>query len=510
MRNTHQDRPHLTESPTSSLSTDAARRAARNIGAIALAQIVSKGTLFIWQLVLIPILGKTAYGVYTTVTAFFLIGVAVASFGMGNIVIREVARRTSLAGKYLGATLFLQTILALLAYVGVNAAAALGDYTPEVRGFVAIAGLSLFVDQLGTMVYEQLLARERMVTTSLVEIGTVVGRIILTAIALLAGWSLIGVYGATILSGLARALVLWGALLRDGVRPEFPLDRPLVRRLLADATPLALVAFVNQAYSQLDRLVTGRLIPEGVAYLGAAFIIIVGMVELLSTTVLIAVFPIMSRTYAENPAVFRTLVTKLAFFTLLIVLPITLALSIFSGTFTLVFGEDFSPTADILRLMVWYGLLAMVSNVFAQALLVQNRQRVTLVVRAAGLAINLVLLLILLPMFGVRGAPLATITAEALVLAALMTLFWRQTSDGITPPTSVAKIARLLIAGVLAAAAMLLLGSVHFIAGIVGGLLVYVAAVLMLRVLQPDDWALARRMIEAMPGGGLIARWLPG
>ncbi|MCA9910008.1 MAG: oligosaccharide flippase family protein, partial [Anaerolineae bacterium] len=301
----------MSESSASSISTDAARRAARNVGAIALAQIVSKGALFAWQLVLIPLLGKSAYGIYTTVTAFFLVGVAVASFGMGNIVIREVARRTALAGKYLSATLFYQTILALVAYLGINAVAALGDYTPEVRGFVAVAGLSLFVDQLGTMVYEQLLAREQMVTTSLVEIGTVIVRIVLTALALVAGLGLVGVYAATILSGLARALVLWRALLADGVRPEFPLDRALVRNLFADATPLALAAFVNQAYTQLDRLVTGRFIPEGVAYLGAAFIIIVGMVELLSTTVLIAVFPIMSRTYSENPVVFRALVSRL-------------------------------------------------------------------------------------------------------------------------------------------------------------------------------------------------------
>ncbi|MCA9911323.1 MAG: hypothetical protein KC519_21870, partial [Anaerolineae bacterium] len=64
--------------------------------------------------------------------------------------------------------------------------------------------------------------------------------------------------------------------------------------------------------------------------------------------------------------------------------------------------------------------------------------------------------------------------------------------------------------GGLAAAAMLLLGSLHFILGIVGGLLVYAVAVLLLRVLHADDWALLRRLIEAMPGGGLVARWLPG
>lgn len=498
----------MSESSSSSISADAARRTARNIGAIALAQIVSKGALFVWQLVLIPLLGKSAYGIYTTVTAFFLVGVAVASFGMGNIVIREVARRTSLAGKYLGATLFYQTILALVAYLGINAVAALGDYTPEVRGFVALAGLSLFVDQLGTMVYEQLLAREQMVTTSLVEIGTVIVRIVLTALALVAGWGLVGVYAATILSGLARALVLWRALLADGVRPEFPLDRALVRNLFADATPLALAAFVNQAYTQLDRLVTGRFIPEGVAYLGAAFIIIVGMVELLSTTVLIAVFPIMSRTYSENPAVFRALVSRLAFYTLLIVLPITLVLSIFAHTFTLVFGADFLPTADILRVLVWYALLAMVANVFAQALLVQNQQRITLGVRAAGLTINLGLLLFLLPRFGVRGAPLATASAEALVLLALVWLFWRL-GRGDAPVIRAGQIARLLIAGGLAAAAMLALGGVNFVLGIAGGLLIYAIAVLVLRVLHTDDWALLRRLIEAMPGGALIARWLP-
>ncbi|MCA9910009.1 MAG: polysaccharide biosynthesis C-terminal domain-containing protein, partial [Anaerolineae bacterium] len=120
---------------------------------------------------------------------------------------------------------------------------------------------------------------------------------------------------------------------------------------------------------------------------------------------------------------------------------------------TLVFGADFLPTADILRVLVWYGLLAMVSNVFAQALLVQNQQRITLGVRAAGLTLNLGLLLFLLPRFGVRGAPLATASAEALVLLALVWLFWRL-DRGAAPVIRAGQIARLLIAGGLAAAAM--------------------------------------------------------
>src|SRR5262245_41653204 len=94
-----------------------ARRAARNATAIAAASIVGRGVQFGWQLILAPWLGVSVYGVYGTVGALMAVGASIANFSMGTIVVRDVARYPERAGKYLTATLFLQTVLALIAYL---------------------------------------------------------------------------------------------------------------------------------------------------------------------------------------------------------------------------------------------------------------------------------------------------------------------------------------------------------------------------------------------------------
>jgi O-antigen/teichoic acid export membrane protein len=484
--------PILTDTSATLTAADA-RRAARNAGAIALAQIVSKGTLFVWQIILIPLLGLTAYGVYGTVAALFLVAATVAAFGIGTIVTRDVARQPTAAGRYLTATLFLQTLFSLLAYVGMNAAAWLLGYETDVRAYVAIAALSLFIDQLGSIFYDQLLARERMVTISLVDILMIVGRVALTALLLWAGWGLLGVYIATLSGGILRALLLGAALWRSGVRPTFPLDRMVARGLLRDGTPVALGTVVGQAYSQMDRLLTATLISvEAVGHLSVPLLILTGMTELLSSTVLIAVFPLMSRVYSpdEATATFRKLVEKLAFFTLLVTLPVTLCVSLFAHALPQVFGADYIESVPVLRALAWYGLLAMVANVYALALLVQNRQSSSLFIRGGGLLLHLALLLALLPRIGIVGAPLASLLSQALVLAALVWLFRRGAQVNAAPAAT--QLARLLVAGALAAAVMLTLGGVHVLVGAAAGLGVYAGAVLALGVLGADDWALIR------------------
>ena len=297
------------------LSGNEARRAARNAGAIAAARIVSSAAQFGWQLILARALGEAAFGVYGAVGALFAIGVTITAFGMSPIVIRDVARRPEQAGRYLSATLVVQTILALVAYAGINGAA-LG-YGDMLRAYVAIAGLSLFIDLLGNLAYDQLLAQERMVATSVIEVAHILLRIGLAGLALLAGYGLPGVYVATIVSGAIRSALLWVLLRRTGVRPLFPLDGAILRPLLLNSAPLMLSAFINIVYLQIDKLLTTSILTEAdTGHLNAAAVIIYGVVDILSTTILIAVFPMMARAYRGDglDETFRFMVVKLSFF----------------------------------------------------------------------------------------------------------------------------------------------------------------------------------------------------
>ena len=487
------------------LSGNDAQRAARNVSVLIIASMISKGLLFIWQLILVRLLGDFDYGVYGTVGALMAVAASISSFSMGLIVIRDVARAPAQAGKYWSAMMVWQTVLALLAYVGMNGFAV--GYSETVRAFAALAGINLFIDLFGNMGHDLLLAREAMLKTSLVEVAHIILRISLAALALSLGWGLLGVYAAAIASGLMRSAALVWLNWRDGLRPQFPFDRRIGMPLLVNSAPLALSAFLTQAYQHTDKLMTTGILGEvSTSYLTAAFVIHFGIIELFSTTVLVAAYPMLSRYYeaGENP-LFGMMIEKLSLYMVIMTLPLALTISIFADDITAPFGLEFAPTAGILRLLVWYTMLTMIGNVFSKAMLIQNRQRRLLLCRAVSLLFNIALNAMLLFGWGdPRGAAIASITAEALMLGLLI---WSFRTVGWQWRKIAASIRLLLGIAALAALVMLALRGLNFIVAMGLGLGIYISAVLYGPALGEDDRAILYRLASATPGGAVVLRW---
>ncbi len=495
--------------PAPELGADDARRAARNIGVLMAASIFSKGLLFGWQILLAPWLGPTQYGIYNTVIALFALGTAVANFGIGPIAIREVAANPRRGGQYASAMLFSQTGLALVGYLLILSSGALAGYSDVILAYTAIAGISLILDIFGSISNDLLLAQERMVITSAVEIGQIVLRVLLAGVALALGYGLLGIYIATIIVSILRAVALWAVQWRSGMRPEWPVQQEIIAPMLVNAAPLALAAFLTLAYQHADKLMTTALIGvTNTGYLGPAFLINFGLTELLGTTILTAMFPLMSRAYqVDRSELFGWLVQTLTRFMLIVGLPLALILSIFADdviAFIYRTGE-YAATAGILRILIWYTLLSLLSSVLARGLLVQNRQRRTLLLRIFSLGLNITLNAILLSRTGdVRGAAVASVFAESLMLAGLALSFrasgfdWGQVLGGT---------ARVLAIGAIAALVMIVLGQTHWMLGMVSGAVVYAAGVIWGGVLASADWDLLYRLVAALPGGGFIRRY---
>lgn len=498
----------------------ASRRVARNAAALAIASIASKGALFLWQLVLARLLSQSALGSYFTILGMLAIAATIPEFGMGLIVLRDVAQKRALAGKMLTVTLVVQLLLASVAYGGLILAGLLLGYDEVIHSLLPLAGLSLFIDLLGNMVYNQLLAREQMIVPAVVSVVHVFVQIGLVGLALLGGLGLVGLYGATVAASALRALIFWITLTRVGVRTVWPLDRTVMWGLLANGLPLAINSLLGMAYQHIDKIITTAVIgEENTALLGAAFILVVGMVELLSTTVLVAVFPMMSRQYGDGQRdAFDFLVEKIAFLTLVISVPIGVGVSVLASPIVaLLFPADYIATTDVLAILIWFGVITMASAVFAQVLMIQNRQTRLLVIRAGGLMFNVLLVIVLLPRLGTPGAAVSSVTAEIVILTFLLRQWdvdgqhWRRLRP---------RLLRLAVAGLVMALVMLLLRAagtsssetvqqVLLLTAPVAGGLAYLVLVGLLGVIAPDDRGFIRQVLVSMPGGSLVARLWP-
>jgi O-antigen/teichoic acid export membrane protein len=170
----------------------------------------------------------------------------------------------------------------------------------------------------------------------------------------------------------------------------------------------------------------------------------------------------------------------------------------------LLFGADYTRTADVLQVLIWYTVVTMVANVFSQALLIENRQRRILAIRCGSLLINIALNLILLPQVGVQGAAIASLTAELIALTAMVRSFsfapdwWqRMIHHG----------GRLALAGGVLVGVVFTLREVHpILAGAIGAP-AYITLVFVTGAIAKDDWDLIYRLAIAMPGGAIIRRY---
>jgi O-antigen/teichoic acid export membrane protein len=311
----------------------------------------------------------------------------------------------------------------------------------------------------------------------------------------------------TLIAGLVRTAVYWAVLVRFNIRPDFPLDRAVARALVINGAPIAITSFLSLAYMHADKLITTAMIGEkSTGQLTAGFVIVFGVIELLSVTVMVAVFPLMSRTYASGQReMFDFMIEKLSFFNLILSLPIAIYVSLLAVPLSAwLFGAGYTKTADVLQILIWYTVVTMVGNVFSKALLVQNRQARLMIIRTGGLVLNVALNVVLLPSIGVPGAALATLIAESVILVVIVRSFifprdwWVRVLN---------HLGRMAVAALLLAGTVLMLREAHPLLAAIVGVPVYGAAVLVTGVIGKDDWDLIYRMAIAMPGGTVIGRY---
>lgn len=503
---------------TDSVSADTTRNVARNAAALAIASIISKGMLFFWQLILARLLTPAEYGIYGTLGGMLVIAAVIPDFGMGIIVIRDVAQRRDQAGQYLTTTFTMQPLLALVAYILLLGAGYLFGYEVEILALLPLAGLTLFADLLGNMVHNQLLAHEQMVIPSIIGVVHIVLLIGLVFVTLTGGGGLVGLYWATIAAALLRAIFYWLALFRYHVQLKWPLNRVILRLLMVNGAPIMASSFMSLAYQHVDKIVmTATIGPESTALLMAAFILVSGVVELLNTTILVAVFPMMSQQYgAGDYEAFNFLVDKLSFLTLVITVPVGVAISVLaSDMIALLFSPEYTRTTDILQILIWFGVVMMYGNVFAQMLLIQNRQIRLFLIRAVGLLLNVVLLLVLLPRIGPAGAAVSSVVAQLLILVLLLAqwnmfgAYWRR----VGPRIGRMLVVSVIMAGVMLGIRTLLPVDVGFVRllGVLGALmmggLVYAGLAWFGGVIAPEDRRFIRQVLLSMPGGSLVERW---
>ena len=403
----------------------AARRVARNAGALTVSRVAVLGLNFATWVHLARTLAPEGFGVLsfgTAVLAYFLLAV---SLGFDEFTIREIARDArrvqSLAADVLGARLAIAAA-AISLYLGVVLWL---DQAPAARLALALLAVHLLVRAIRLdWVYQ---GTERM---GVIALRDAVSALLTVTFALtvvrgpddlpLAAAALVV---APLLSNAALAI----AYVREHGRPRLRLRADTLKPILTAAIPLAAATFVSEIYYSLDRVMLEALRTTAeVGLYGAAYKVL-GLALAPSAVLAPAFFPALANALGD-PARMRVVSRTYARLMLIVGVPLAVVGPFVSAELlSLLYGADYTPVASSLTLLFANGAVIYIAMSFGIPLLAWDRQVAYLKAVLVGGVANVGLNIWLIAPYGPAGAAAATLLSELAVLVAIGWLYWRET-----------------------------------------------------------------------------------
>ncbi len=474
--------------------TSTVRRVAKNSIAPIILNLFNQVILMAFAALMARIVGPTGNGRYYTAVLIFGCFEIVANFGLDMYLMREGARDRANARR-----LFLNAIaLRVLLFLAVIPALALFMLGRQMLGTplvtetlwtVALLYAGLLPGSLANNLAALFRACEKHEYPAAIQTTTAIMQVTLGTLALVGGLGIVGLAGASILTNLATLAILailaqrtiWPTLPRAQVRVEWPLLRVMLMEnwpLMASLLLQALFPFVNGLMLQNY---------QGDAVMGwydaaRKWLTALNVIPSLFT---FAIFPVMSRQAAQDRSGLRRSYSLSVKLLTMLALPIAV-LTTLSARFLVgvLSGAAFLPHgAIVLQILIWSAVFGWINSLTNFVLIALNRQRYVLLASGARVLFTIVANLLFVRAFSYVASGWIMVAGEFLLVLLFYAdlrrhvgavgwgrLLWRTTW------------AALVMGGVAWGLSLLSLSL-----ALAAGVLVYPAALVLLRALTPEE-----------------------
>lgn len=467
-------------------------RALRNTIIVLTAKVIARLIALVTVLYMIRRLGPASYGSFTVLVNLTAIVSVVLDLGFNVLFVREGARDHGQIQRYLRNVMSLRLVMSAVSLVLLIALV-----VPLGLGNLLLPGFVLMVlTSYSTLLRNGLYAVQQL---GFEAIGVVLESIILLGLILYGGTTQQGVayyvwayaaqyafscvYFAIVLAAKRIAVIGWR------------FETPFLREWFWKGLPFALTFVLTILYFRIDQpLIYALRSPSDAGLYGAAYKPIESLL-FIPITFLSVVFPVLSVYHRERRAEMLDAVNRFYKALLLMGWPISIGIFVLARPLTpLLLGHDYLRSEPALRVLALALGFAFVNNTFIGALNASDRQSSFTWAAGWSLVANVAFNLTLIPLFGYVGASWATVLTEIVLGVAGWILTARHV--GRVPVFSLS--ARVLLAGLVMGVAVSPLSNVDGLmvaVPIAAGVVVYGAAVLLLRALNGEEIAWARRAL---------------
>jgi PST family polysaccharide transporter len=392
--------------------------AVSNAAWIGFEKIGRMGLSLVVGILVVRQLGPDRYGSYSYVLAWATFFGPLALFGIGENTVRHLVAMPDAEGRILGTAAALRVgsclTAALLTFV---AFAASGTHAGATFGELGVACMALAAYPL--LVVEpffQSQSRARVITVCGLGSGLLVAAVKVAGIAAQA--PVVFFVAAHAIESLFLAGSLMAAYVMTTKPPRgWQFDGQIARTLWQEAAPMIIGGFAIVVYNQSDLVLLGMMLDSPVEvgkYAAACRVSTMWM--FIPLAILTSAAPFLYRAQATDQSIYEQRLVRVTSLVMGVAYACCAVIAIFpTAILRLLFGEEFAPAAEALRVHVWSNVFSILGVAQTSWVLGNKLLWVILQHTILGAVVNLALNIFVIPRYGAVGASWTTVIAMATV-----------------------------------------------------------------------------------------------
>ncbi|MAG15601.1 hypothetical protein CMO88_00915 [Candidatus Woesearchaeota archaeon] len=384
------------------------------------ADVISRLLSFSLFLVIARTLGKTGLGDYSFIFAFTGLFWVFNDLGISTLFVREAAKDLKKADylfkNVLSIKILLVTLVALATIIGANFTSVSANLALPIY----VVALAVFFQSFKDLSFSVFQAHQRMLFVGIARSLEMLLLVVLGILALLAGYGLLGLAFAFLISYFL-IFVLSAFAVRKLITIRFGFDFDFQKKFVKSSMPFWFTGLFIAIYFRIDTVMIAFFRGSAETGLYNASYRLLDALYFVPAAVINAIFPAMSRLYVENKAVLRSLYRKFFYYLLAIALPMGVGVTLLAERLILfIYGSEFSGSNIALQVLIWALVAVFLSSITGHLLNAVHKQLLFTLTTAFAAALNIGLNLFFIPYWGYMGAAASTLITELVVLLGLL------------------------------------------------------------------------------------------
>ncbi len=361
-------------------------------------------------------LGPERYGVLNYVLSFVTIMAFLASFGIDNIIPRDIMKHPEEKEDIINTAFSLKLIGGLVVVI-LTSIFSIFVVKSDNYTNILIFIYSLQMIFLSTSVVESYFVTQ--VKNRYIFIGQFISTILVSTLKLFLIYTSMGTgwfIASLLFEGLVYALVLLLIFRKNGHVLKLKMRLNLAKEMLLDSWPFILNSAFAIIYTRIDQVMIGKMLTGHSLGIYAAGVKPSEVWYFIPGLICTSIFPAIMNAKIADEKIYKDRVKKLLYFIIVLSAAVALFEFIFAKSIVLfLFGVAYMEAVNIVRIYTWAGVAVSALIIIQQYLIIENKTVIIMVSSLVGAAANVILNMIWIPKYGIIGSAYATLLSYTII-----------------------------------------------------------------------------------------------